>query len=104
MIVNELFVAGKAMGINMKIKDGFITKEIGNKIVAITVGEHTKDFNGMITLNETGHFIWKCLENETDKESIANEVTKEYDISISDAMNDIENFIAELDKYDILEK
>ena len=39
-----------------------------------------------------------------DKESIANEVTKEYDISISDAMNEIENFIAELDKYDILEK
>ena len=42
----------------MKIKDGFVTRKIGDKIIAITVGEHTKDFDGMITLNETGHFIW----------------------------------------------
>ncbi|WP_297128151.1 PqqD family protein [Eubacterium sp.] len=88
----------------MKIKDGFITRKIGDKIVAITVGEHTKDFNGMITLNDTGHFIWKCLEKDTDKESIANEVIKEYDISTADAMAEIDKFIAELEKNDILEK
>ncbi|WP_294834751.1 PqqD family protein [uncultured Eubacterium sp.] len=88
----------------MKIKDGFITRKIGDKIVAITVGEHTKDFNGMITLNDTGHFIWKCLEKDTDKESIANEVIKEYDISTADAMAEIDKFIAELEKNGILEK
>lgn len=88
----------------MKIKDGFITRKIGDKIVAITVGEHTKDFNGMITLNDTGHFIWKCLEKDTDKESIANKVIKEYDISTADAMAEIDKFIAELEKNDILEK
>ena len=88
----------------MKIKDGFITRKIGDKIVAITVGEHTKDFNGMITLNDTGHFIWKCLKKDTDKESIANEVIKEYDISTADAMAEIDKFIAELEKNDILEK
>lgn len=88
----------------MKIKDGFITRKIGDKIVAITVGEHTKDFNGMITLNDTGHFIWKCLEKDTDKESIANEVIKEYDISTADAMAEIDKFIAELEKNNILEK
>ncbi|WP_454970193.1 PqqD family protein [Eubacterium sp.] len=88
----------------MKIKDGFITRKIGDKIVAITVGEHTKDFNGMITLNDTGHFIWKCLEKDTDKESIANEVIKEYDISTADAVAEIDKFIDELEKNDILEK
>ena len=88
----------------MKIKDGFITRKIGDKIVAITVGEHTKDFNGMITLNDTGHFIWKCLEKDTDKESIANEVIKEYDISTADAMAEIDKFITELEKNGILEK
>ncbi len=88
----------------MKIKDGFITRKVGDKIVAITVGEHTKDFNGMITLNDTGHFIWKCLEKDTDKESIANEVIKEYDISTADAMAEIDKFIAELEKNGILEK
>ena len=88
----------------MKIKKDFITRTIAGETVVVPTGEAAVHLNGMITLNETGHFIWKCLEKETDKESIANEVTKEYDISISDAMNDIENFIAELDKYDILEK
>lgn len=88
----------------MRIKDGFITRKIGDKIVAITVGKHTEEFNGMITLNDTGHFIWKCLENDTDKESIANEVIKEYDISTADAMTEIDKFIAELEKNNILEK
>ena len=43
----------------MKIKSGFITKKIGDKIVAVAVGERIKSFNGMITINETGEFIWK---------------------------------------------
>ena len=88
----------------MKIKDGFVTRKIGDKIIAITVGERTKDFDGMITLNETGYFIWKCLEKETDKESIANKIIKEYDISKTDAMAEIDKFITELDKNGFLEK
>ncbi len=88
----------------MKIKDGFVTRKIGDKIIAITIGEHTKDFDGMITLNETGHLIWKCLEKGTDKESIANKIIKEYDISKTDAMAEIDKFITELDKNGFLEK
>ena len=104
VIFNELFIAGKAMKIIMKIKDGFITKKIGDKIVAITVGKHTKDFNGMITLNETGCFIWNCLEKDTDKESIVNAIIKEYDISTADAMAEVEKFITVLEENDLLEK
>ena len=64
----------------MKIKSGFMTRKIGDKIVGIAVGERSREFNGMINLNETGQFIWKCLENDTNIDEVVNKVVKEYDI------------------------
>ena len=54
----------------MKIKKGFILLEVaGSNVVVCVDGELS--FNGMITLNETGAFIWKQLEKELSNEDIA---------------------------------
>ena len=45
----------------MKIKNGFILRNVSDAYVVVAVGEAAKDFNGMITLNETGAFLWKTL-------------------------------------------
>lgn len=88
----------------MKIKDGFVTRQIGDKIVAITVGKHTKDFDGMITLNDTGLFIWNCLKNDTDKESVANKIIMEYDVSKEDAIKEIDKFVEILRQNNLIEE
>ncbi len=87
----------------MKIKSGFMTRKIGDKIVGIAVGERANEFNGMINLNETGLFIWKCLEKDTTPEEIAQNLTKEYDITLDVASNSVNNFIDELKKYNLIE-
>ena len=48
----------------MKIKSGFILRDVGGKTFVVAVGERSKEFTGMITLNETGKIIWKTLEKE----------------------------------------
>ena len=41
----------------MKIKSGYIMRKFQNNYVVVPTGQATVDFNGMITLNETGAFV-----------------------------------------------
>jgi hypothetical protein len=41
----------------MKIKSGYIMREVADNYVVVPTGQATVDFNGMITLNETGAFF-----------------------------------------------
>ena len=43
----------------MKIKQGFMLREVAGNYVVVAVGEASKKFNGVINLNESGAFIWK---------------------------------------------
>lgn len=88
----------------MKIKSGFITRKIGDKIVAVAVGERIKSFNGMITINETGEFIWKCLEKETNTDSIVEKIKKHYDVNENFAREATIKFIDELRKNNLLDE
>lgn len=40
----------------MKVKQGFMLREIANNYVVVPVGKAAIDFNGIITLNQTGAF------------------------------------------------
>ena len=51
----------------MKIKQGFILREVAGSYLVVAVGEAVKRFNGVINLNETGAFLWRLLEKEVRK-------------------------------------
>lgn len=88
----------------MKIKSGFMTRQIGDKIVGIAVGERTSEFNGMINLNSTGQFIWKCLEKDTTIEEVVEKVVNEYDIENDKAFASVNAFVEELKKHNFIEE
>lgn len=88
----------------MKIKDGFVTRKIGDKILAVAVGERSREFNGMITINETAQFIWKCLEKETTIQQVVEEVMKQYSIDEQTAKQAVEGFISELKHNELLDE
>ena len=77
----------------MKIKSGFIVREIAGKTVALAVGERSKEFHGMITLNETGLFIWNQLNTDTTEEKISEEIMKVYDVPEDRARADVHSFL-----------
>ena len=45
----------------MKLKSGFILREIAGSSIIVPVGERVKEFNGVINLNDTGVFLWNIL-------------------------------------------
>ena len=50
----------------MKIKEGFIIKKLGIGYIVVTVGDASKNFNGVIRLNESGAFLWQSIQDGAD--------------------------------------
>ncbi|MBO5357137.1 MAG: PqqD family protein [Clostridia bacterium] len=88
----------------MKIREGFILRDVAGKTFVVATGELSKSFKGMITLNETGKFIWKLLENGAEKEEIVEAIMKDYDVQDRALVeNDVNAFIDKLAGDNILE-
>ena len=87
----------------MKIKDGFVVRELAGQTIVVALGEASKTFNGMIKLNDTGRIIWDMLSEGKNKEEIADRFVAEYDVDRAIAERDIGAFIETLQGADILE-
>lgn len=80
----------------MKIKENFVLRQVADVWVVMPVGEATLNFNGMLTLNETGALLWKALEQGGDVETMADALTAEYNVSREQALADAEEFCQKL--------
>lgn len=63
----------------MKIKDGFILKDIGEQSVVVATGEASENFYGMIKLNQTGKIIWEGVSANLSVEDIVLNILDIYD-------------------------
>lgn len=78
----------------LKIKKGFILRKLGTEHMAVAIGEASKEFNGMIRLNETGAMYWKELENGTTKEELVAKTLEQYEgVDEETAQRDVEEFL-----------
>ena len=77
----------------MKIREGFVIRELADHYVVVSISTEKTSFQGMIQLNETGAFLWKQFSTETDKESVIKNLLDTYDVTPEQAEKDVENFI-----------
>lgn len=87
----------------MKIKDGYMVREVAGSQIVVPVGERTVDFNGIITLNETAAFLWEKLAASAEKADLLAAMLAEYDVDEATAANDIDLFLQKLKDADLLE-
>ena len=81
----------------MKLKEGFLLREIaGQTVVLPTSGD--LDLNMMITLNDTGAFLWDHLQNETTEEALVSALLGEYDVDETTAAAAVSAFVEKLRK------
>ncbi len=85
----------------MKLKEGFMLKEVAGSYIVVPVGQ--VDFTAMITVNETGAFLWELLQEGAELEALCAKMTAEYDIDRETAMRDIESFIKILSDNNLME-
>ncbi len=63
----------------MKIKDGYLLREVAETNVVVPVGA-ALNFSGMITLNGTGAFLWKQLSQDTTEDRLQKALLEEYEV------------------------
>ena len=77
----------------MKIKKGFVVRNVGGECVVVTVGEMSKTFHGMINLNETGAFLWRFFTEEHTVEEAVDALCQEYEADREQVETDVNRFV-----------
>lgn len=86
----------------MRISDQFILRQIAGEYIIIPTGQTTLKFNGMITVNEQGAFLWEALKEEITEEALVEAVLAEYDTDRQTARADVAEFLEVLRQKRIL--
>ncbi len=85
----------------MRLKDGFILRQVAGEHVVLSVGADV-DLNGMITLNETGCTLWKRLEQEAELDDLTTALLEEYEVDEQTARQAAARFVEKLKELDLL--
>lgn len=80
---------------HMKIKDGFLLRQVAGQTVVLPTGNEL-DLNMMITLNDTGAFLWEHLQTETDETALVTALLAEYDVDEVTAQRCVAAFVKKL--------
>ena len=86
----------------MKIKKEFILREIVGDIVLVPINKSTSKFDGLITMNEIGKFIWENIESAKDEEELLQRILDEYEVDKDIAKADLDEFVGKLKAVDII--
>lgn len=86
----------------MKISKEFVLREIAGEYVIVPIGRTTLDFNGIITVNDIGKFLWENMQDDFDEETLLAKVLDEYDVDEDTAMADIREFVDKLKENNII--
>lgn len=87
----------------MKIKEGYVLREVAGKAVVIAVGEASRTFHGMINLNSTGKCIWEGAAKGLEKEEIVKSLTEQYQVDVETAERDVEKMLRKMAEVGVLE-
>lgn len=77
----------------MRIKEGYMLREAAGETVVVPFGEEALNFQGIISLNETGALLWKELEQGCEKKELVQALLDEYEVDAETAEKDVNEFL-----------
>ncbi len=80
----------------MMINKDLRLRRVDNKNFVVAVGEKSKSFQNMITLNDTAAFVFEKLYS--GEKDVAQLLVKEYDVSLEKARADVDTIIKAFEK------
>ena len=87
----------------MKIKKGYVVREIAGQSFVIALGSESKSLNGMIKLNELARLIWDQLADGKGKKEIIEKILAEYRVERERAEADYDKLISTLQEVGVFE-
>lgn len=78
----------------LKTKKGFLLRRLGKEFMVVAIGDASKDFNGMIRLNETGAFFWDELKNGIEFDALVDKMLERFNgLDRATAESDLKEFL-----------
>ena len=89
----------------MRIKKGFVLREVCGERVIIGEGLGAINFGQMLALNETAAWLWKQAQEMGDFtiEALAERLCEEYDVTPDEAKADVADIINEWQQVGVTE-
>ena len=89
----------------MRIKKGFVLREVCGEQVIMGEGVGALDFGKLLCLNETAAWLWKQASATEDftVEKLAEDLCGEYDVNKERALADVKNIVSEWQKVNVVE-
>lgn len=85
------------------IKEGFVLRKMPGMNLVMPAGENVKTFNGALMLNDTGALVFEELKKNSSAEDIAKRLTEEYNVSLEQALADVQKTIDTLKEAGVAE-
>lgn len=88
----------------MKVKEGYILKNVAGENIVIATGEARLSFNGIITFNEVGAEVFTRLDGTHTVDQIAQEIASLYNAPKDIIEKDVNNLIEKMRNHGLLEE
>ena len=86
----------------MELKKKFVLRNIVGETILVPIGQNNEAFNGLISINELGKFIWENIESAKDEEELLQRILDEYEVDRDVAKADLDEFLGKLKAVDII--
>jgi len=87
----------------MKIKDGFMLRQIVDVWVVVPLGERVVDFNGMLKVSDSGALLWEKLASTgATREELLADLLAAYEVDTETATRDMDEFLNSLQQAELL--
>jgi hypothetical protein len=88
---------------DMKIKKGFVLRNVVDEYMVMPTGENIAKFEGTAVLNEVSAFVFKQLENGISREDLLTAMLAEFDVDEATAARDLDALLAQFRELGLLE-
>ncbi len=88
----------------MKIKDGYILRKVAGQHIVVPIGEAARQFNGMISLNDSGAFLWEQMAEDTTRNELVEKLLAEYDVDAQKAEVGVDAFVDKMREAKLLDE
>ena len=87
----------------MKIRDGFVLRNVVDEYIVMPTGENIAKFEGAVVLNEVSAFVFRQLENAVSRDDLLTAIVNEFDVDEATAAADLDELLAQFGKMGLLE-
>jgi len=88
----------------IKKKKDIVSREIAGETILVPLRGNLTDLQRIWSLNPVAAYIYKNLDGQKSLEDIRNEILSIFDVQKEDADSDIQEFISELLRSDLVEE